>query len=164
MSNRLEPVHYFAYGSNMNPVRVAQRKLAILDSPLPGRLFNYELRFNKVSRLRPGAASANLAASFGNVVDGVLYRLASRDAIASMDVFERAPEDYTREVVFVHLASEQDFGPDSRVVIAWTYIARPSTISDAVRPTQEYIGHLLASPFLTQREKSRLQALKCLDD
>lgn len=158
MSQRLAPLHYFAYGSNMNPERVSSRKLSTQGEPEAGRLLNYELRFNKISRYRIGAASANIAPAFGCSVDGVLYRLTGSRVIASMDVFENSPEDYAREVVFVHVDDAAN-DHEARLIPAWTYVAKPHAIDDALRPTQEYVGHLLASPFMTETVRTRLLAL-----
>lgn len=162
MNQRLEPLHYFAYGSNMNPERVAERKLSTTGKPEPGRLHNYELRFNKISRYRVGAASANIVPAFGCSVVGVLYRLTNAHVINSMDVFENSPEDYSREVVFVH--TNQDT-PDveARLIPAWTYVAKTHAIDETLRPTREYVGHLLASPFMTSSERIRLLALEFHD-
>lgn len=162
MSQRLSPLYYFAYGSNMNPERVASRKLAVEGDPVSGLLHNYELRFNKISRYRRGAASANIAPAFGSAVHGVLYRLQRSLDIKSMDAFENSPEDYAREVVFVHTrfdATEDEV----RVLTAWTYVAKPHAIDDSLQPTREYVGHLLASPFMTASERSRLLALQYHD-
>ena len=158
MSQRLVPLHYFAYGSNMNPERVASRKLPTTGDPEPGLLHNFELRFNKISRYRVGAASANIAPAFGCSVSGVLYRLTSSNVIKSMDVFENSPEDYAREIVFVH-ANQKTPEVEARLIPAWTYVAKPHAIDDTLRPTREYVGHLLASPFMTARERTRLLAL-----
>ncbi|MCY4127708.1 MAG: gamma-glutamylcyclotransferase [Gammaproteobacteria bacterium] len=162
MSQRLAPLHYFAYGSNMNPERVTYRKLSTKGVPEPGLLHNYELRFNKISRYRVGAASANIAPVFGCSVAGVLYRLTSSSVIKSMDVFENSPEDYAREVVFVHTYRDTP-EVEVRLVPAWTYVAKPHAIDDSLRPTREYVGHLLASPFMTESERTRLLALDCHD-
>ncbi len=162
MSQRLTPLHYFAYGSNMNPERVGARELAVEGRPEPGLLHNYELRFNKISRYRPGAASANIVASFGCTVTGVLYRLRRSQDIKSMDVFENSPEDYAREVVFVHTCGDAIEG-EGKVIAAWTYVAKPHAIDDSLLPTREYVAHLLASPFMTISERNRLLALKYHD-
>lgn len=146
----------------MNPERVASRKLAIEGNPESGLLHNYELRFNKISRYRNGAASANIVPAFGCLVAGVLYRLRRPQDIKSMDVFENSPEDYAREVVFVHTSGEDSAG-NARVIAAWTYVAKPHAIDDTLLPTREYVGHLLASPFMKTSERNRLLALQYHD-
>ena len=162
MSQRLAPLHYFAYGSNMNPERVAERKLPTVGAPQAAILLNYGLRFNKVSRYRVGAASANVVPSFGSSVSGVVYQLADLQAIRSMDPFENSPEDYAREAVFVHLPSEGS-NTEPTVITAWTYIAKPHAIDDSLRPTRAYVEHLLASPFMTPSERARLLEIEYYD-
>ncbi len=163
MNARLAPLHYFAYGSNMNPARVADRKLPILGKPMFGQLFGYALRFNKISRTRPGSASANIMPCLGQSVEGVVYCLTETNAIESMDVFENSPIDYARKVVFVRVrAMRETEGFD--LLPAWTYIAKAHAIDEHVKPTREYVGHLLASPFILEGEAARLRAIECIDD
>lgn len=162
MSQRLAPLHYFAYGSNMNPERVAARKLPTVGDPKPARLHNYKLLFNKISRYRVGAASANIVSAFGCSVIGVLYELTNSRSIKTMDPFENSPEDYAREAVFVHLDHDGQ-ADEAKVIAAWTYVAKPHAIDDTLRPTRAYVGHLLASPFMTASERARLLALEFHD-
>jgi hypothetical protein len=61
--------YYFACGSNMNPVRVEQRKMAFVD-PVAGVLIDYELCFNKRSQKYSGAASANVMVKSGAATEG----------------------------------------------------------------------------------------------
>ena len=49
----MSAVHYFAYGSNMNPERVKARGLEY-SQVLSGQLSGYELVFNKYSAKRAG--------------------------------------------------------------------------------------------------------------
>lgn len=142
----------------MNPERVAARKLPTVGDPQPALLHNYKLLFNKISRYRVGAASANIVPAFGCSVNGVLYALTNSRAIKAMDPFENSPEDYAREAVFVRLGHDER-SDDARVLTAWTYIAKPHAIDDSLRPTREYVGHLLASPFITANEREHLLAL-----
>lgn len=164
MSARLQPLHYFAYGSNMNPARVAQRRLATVGVPQAGELDNFALRFNKISRYREGGASANIVAKTGCVVTGVLYELEESQAIEAMDRFENAPADYAREVVFVRTLANEDGQEIGSLLAAWTYIAKLHAMRDDLRPSKEYIRHLLASPFISGEDAAKLRAIKCLDD
>ena len=148
----------------MNPARVAERKLAVLGDPVPARLLNFRLCFNKISRYREGAASANIEASFGDHVDGLIYQLESSEAIESMDKFESAPADYAREVVLVREIDVDSGELTDAFTPAWTYIGQPRAIADGLRPTREYIGHLLASPFMSAEQRRELERVKCLDD
>lgn len=158
-----EPIYYFAYGSNMNPDRVRERELATVGEPENAFLNNFELRFNKISRYRKGSGAANVNPRYGAVVHGVAYQLTESAAIESMDYFERAPEDYGREVVFVRIEGA-DSAEGPRTVPAWTYIAKPHVVDESLKPTRGYIAHLLASPFLSDKERTQYQQVNCLDD
>ncbi|MET1076443.1 MAG: gamma-glutamylcyclotransferase family protein [Pseudomonas sp.] len=126
---------YFAYGSNMNPARMASRGL-LFDLMLPGRLDGFALCFNKRAVDRPGHAYANIRQQPGAVVEGVLYRLHRLDEIEKMDPFEGTPIYYSRERLTVQTAQ----GPQP----AWVYIANPALWQEGLMPSREYLDHLLA--------------------
>ncbi len=127
--------HYFAYGSNMNPARVAERGLRV--TTVGGAsLKGVRLVFDKVSRLHPNAAHANIVYAPGEQVEGVLYRLASADEILKMDPFERAPWNYGRDAVQVRAGDE--------VTWAWTYFANRAVRREGLNPPAEYLAHMLA--------------------
>jgi gamma-glutamylcyclotransferase (GGCT)/AIG2-like uncharacterized protein YtfP len=142
--------YYFAYGSNMNPARVAQRGLQVRDA-VGGQLTDYDLVFNKMSRDHAGVGHANIEFRRGAVTEGVLYELAAVEEIYKMDPFERAPWNYGREVVEVQHAQGATW--------AWTYFANPAVIRADLSPPLEYLDHLLAgAQFLSQDYFDRLLA------
>ena len=147
---------YFAYGSNMNPARMAGRGLDVVEA-MPGRLHGMALRFNKRSRQNPRWACANIAWCPGSVVEGVLYRLADEGQILKMDPFEGAPFYYSRERFPVRVGEE--------VIHAWTYVANRAHIDDGIRPLRGYLEHLLAGrEFLSPGYLARLADTPCLDE
>ena len=95
-------IHYFAYGSNMNPARVRERGLEVT-AYCGASLEGVRLVFDKVSRRHPNFAHANIVYAPGERVEGVLYRLASAAEILKMDPFERAPWNYGRDAVLVRV-------------------------------------------------------------
>ena len=126
--------HYFAYGSNMNPARVRERGLRF--TAVRGALLkDRRLVFDKVSRLHPNAAHANVVYAPGEWVEGVLYRLVSADEILKMDPFEQAPWNYGRDAVQVRTGDDR--------LWAWTYFANPAVRRDGLNPPAEYLAHLL---------------------
>lgn len=144
---------YFAYGSNMNPARMAERGLAVVDA-MPGRLNDMALRFNKKSRREPTWACANIAWCPGEVVEGVLYRLRDDSQILLMDPFEGAPRYYSRERFPV--VTEQG------TVYPWVYVANPAMIDNNLRPLRWYLDHLLAGrEYLSPDYFARLQQVVC---
>ncbi|MCK9469527.1 MAG: gamma-glutamylcyclotransferase [Porticoccaceae bacterium] len=149
--------YYFAYGSNMNPARMADRGLEVVEA-MPGRLGDMALRFNKRSRRDPRWACANIAWCPGDAVEGVVYRLADEQQIFRMDPFEGAPFFYSRERFPVAL-------PNGTQVHAWTYVANRAHIDDSIRPLRWYLEHLLAGrEYLSPSYFSWLEATACLDE
>lgn len=125
---------YFAYGSNMNLARMQARGLHVLDARA-GQLSGFTLRFNKRTASIAGQAFANIAFKPGAVVEGVLYQLADASEINKLDPFEGAPVLYSRERM--HIATAQG------VIGAWVYIANPAYRAEGLRPSREYLQHLL---------------------
>lgn len=138
---------YFAYGSNMNPARVAAR-IGATRRVMAGVLHDYRLRFDKASKIA-GIAHANVAAVIGERVEGALFELERPEQIQLMDPFEGYPADYQRHRLAVS-TREGD-------IEAWVYIATPGTTATALRPAREYLDHLLAGePYLSRAYHARL--------
>ncbi|APE29921.1 gamma-glutamylcyclotransferase [Halomonas aestuarii] len=139
--------YYFAYGSNMNPTRVAAR-IGRTRRALAGVLHDHVLCFDKASRVA-GIAHANVAASAGDRVEGALFELEHPGQIRDMDPFEGYPEEYDRHRLPVATCEG--------AIEAWVYIAAPGMTAGALRPAREYLEHLLAGePFLTPDYHARL--------
>jgi hypothetical protein len=147
---------YFAYGSNMNPQRVAARGLRF-NHVCGASLAGVRLAFDKQSREQPSGGHANLAFARDERVEGVLYALHDDAEIARMDRFERAPINYSREIVVVTTAHAG--------VAAWTYFANPAVTRAGLRPERAYLEHLLAGqPYLSRDYFDRLSRVRCVDD
>jgi gamma-glutamylcyclotransferase len=147
---------YFAYGSNMNPQRMAQRGMRTLERQA-AQLHGWQLRFNKRAHDRHGVAYANIMPSRAGVVHGVLYQLADRREITRMDPFEGHPLRYRREVLALETAQGRH--------TAWTYIANADWHCDAVLPERAYLNHLLSGrPWLPESYYRNLLETPCLPD
>lgn len=148
-------LHYFAYGSNMNPARVAERGLRTLEVG-PALLANFELCFDKTSAAHAGSGHANIRFAREAQVEGVAYRLADAREIEKMDPFERAPINYGRDVVRISTPEGE--------IWAWTYFANAAVRSDGLFPTADYLSHLLAGrDFLSEGYWQHLQAWRTAD-
>jgi uncharacterized DUF497 family protein len=148
--------HYFAFGSNMNPQRVRDRGLDF-ETVTGAVLADAELVFDKRSADHPRSGHANVVFRRGGRVEGVLYRLVDADQILRMDPFERAPINYSRDVVTV----TTDAGP----VHAWTYFANAAVRVPDARPEAAYMAHLLAGrPWLSPEWIARLEAWPLAED
>lgn len=144
---------YFAYGSNMNPARVAGRGLQVSGCKR-ARLNDVTLVFDKASSDHPGCAHANLAFARGRWVEGVLFQLAAPEEILKMDVFERAPINYSREIVVVRTEHGD--------ATAWTYFGNPALRRPDLRPERAYLDHLLAArDYLSHEYFEWLRVMPC---
>lgn len=144
--------YYFAYGSNMNPHRMALRGMQV-EALQPGRLHNLHLAFNKCAG-GGGRAHANVVYRAGAMVEGVLYRLSGAGEIARMDPFENAPRSYSRDIFHI----ETDAGS----IPGWVYIANRASIGEGLSPSREYLAHLLAGrDFLSSDYYARLARTRC---
>lgn len=148
--------HYFAYGSNMNPLRMQERGLWVLEQR-PAWIDGHGLRFNKRSRRDAQLACANIVYAPNERIEGVLYRLGDINEIEKLDSHEGTPRMYSREIFPV--CTEGGLKP------AWTYVANPAVIDNAIKPARWYIKHLLAgSPYLSVAYCDYISATLCRDD
>ncbi len=140
----------------MNPLRVRDRGLVVVRAEA-ARLPGFRLVFDKHSAAHHGAGHANIDYRPDEIVEGVLYWLASEHEIEKMDRFENAPVSYSRDLVQVQTAA----GP----VTTWTYFANPAVRRPGLLPPRSYLAHLLAGePFLSAEYFRRLAAWACVDD
>lgn len=150
----LELNHYFAYGSNMNPLRVADRGLRISET-VGAVLGGYRLVFNKRSKGSPTTGHANIEYAPACKVEGVLYELDSCEEILKMDPFENAPVNYGREVVSLKA--------NGGIQWAWTYFANPALKEDGLLPEREYLDHLLSGkPYISIAYYDYLENIKVI--
>ncbi len=131
---------YFAYGSNMNALRLFEERLKPEGVPagerIAGRLDGWRLAFNKRGRAPIGAAAGNIVLAPGAVVHGTLNLLPAK-GFEVLDRYEGvAGGHYERRIVPVMR------GDTSAPVEAITYVALLT--GEDLRPTRAYLGHLLA--------------------
>lgn len=129
---------YFAYGSNCNPA-VMEKKGVGYTSRERATLTGYRLLFNKMAlreKLPPGIGFANINVDPNHFVEGVLYDIVEED-LGRLDESERYPDHYTRIEVTVQ-ANEID-------VACVSYQACPDKIADNLKPSRNYLNHILAA-------------------
>lgn len=147
---------YFAYGSNMNPERVAERGLRVVRAE-GAVLSGFRLLFDKHAAAHAGCGHANIVYQPGERVEGVLYWLVDAGEIVKMDPFERAPINYSRDVVHVHTSSG--------LVTTWTYFANSAVRRAGLKPPRSYLNHLLAgAPHLSAGYLEMLRRWDCVED
>lgn len=131
-------MRYFAYGTNCNP-KVLARKQVRFRSRRRATLVGYRLKFDKKAlreRLPEDVGFANIEQAPGGEVEGVLYDLQDGD-IGGLDDAERCPDHYER--LDVSVATE------SGAVSCFTYKARPDKTAEGLKPSRNYLNHILAA-------------------
>ncbi len=124
-------IYYFAYGSNMNSVRMLERvgEFSIIGR---GVLSDFRLAFNKKAQGKVGEAYANVMPNSGDYVEGVVYQF---DEIQKLDKPEGYPNHYDRKLMTISIGGEP--------TEAWVYYAREDRIAEGLLPSKEYLEHLL---------------------
>jgi gamma-glutamylcyclotransferase (GGCT)/AIG2-like uncharacterized protein YtfP len=150
---------YFAYGSNMNPQRLFDARLARDGVPwgrrVAGRLDGWRLAFNKPWSRFPGAGVANIVPDAAARVFGTLNEMPP-EGLDVLDRFEGvAGGHYARRNVAVRIGDAD--------VAAVTYVA-DGGLADGLRPACSYLAHLLAGNDLLPGDYVRaLAAQNCLE-
>lgn len=117
---------YMSYGSNMNKQRMIDRGIIFTDMK-PVKLYDYELRFNKVSKQ---GAVANIAYKKDSIVEGILYDVQSLDLL---DKYEGVNSGHYKRII-LKIDNE-----DVYVYVCDNQIH----IKEGLKPNQEYLNHLL---------------------
>jgi cation transport regulator ChaC len=151
---------YFAYGSNMNPVRLVDDRLrpkgVALGRRVGGRLDGWRLTFDKVARSPEGSGAGNIVVAAGSYVHGTLNEM-PQAGLEVLDVWEGvAGGHYERRLVPVVRAD------GGETVEAVTYVALKTAAG--LRPTRDYLSHLLAGrDLLLQKYWEWLKATPTFD-
>lgn len=141
----------------MSGARLAERLARFGESLLDRRyatLAGWRLTFDKVSSQQDWVGYANIVAHEGGRVDGTLNTMSLR-ALEALDSIELVPNHYSRCEVAV---TDADSG---RVIPAFTYLANPAMIRSNLKPTRDYIEHLLAASDVLPA--AYLDQLKCVE-
>lgn len=97
----------------------------------------YSLRFNKVASRNRKEGYANTVPDETGIAEGVLYDVPDSE-LSKLDKYEGYPDHYDRATVRVQLDSGQE-------VEATTCVAQPQKVKDTLKPSREYLDHLLAA-------------------
>ena len=127
--------YYFAYGSNMNPDRMAERKVEFIKREL-GELKDFALVFNKVIT-SSGTAAASIIADLSSTVYGALYTCTDDHVLTQLDKYEGVSNHqyYRTELVVVRT--------DGSSALASVYIANPDACETGLLIHPSYLEHLL---------------------
>lgn len=148
-------MYYFAYGSNMNPDRMKERKVNYFQRK-HAVLIGHRLEFNKVASRNPKEGYANIVPDKNGFVEGVLYDILDSDLL-KLDEHEGYPNHYDRIILPVLTDNGQD-------IEAVTYIAQPDKIRKGLKPGKDYLGHLLAArDILSESYYKDMETIETLD-
>jgi len=148
-------MRYFAYGSNMDPERMRKRSISF-SQRIRAVLEGYRLEFNKVASRNPQEGYANVVKFEKGIVEGVLYEIPDSD-LSKLDRFEGYPDHYDRLMIKVQL-------DDGQKLEAIIYIAQPDRIAEGLKPSRDYLDHLLAArDILSESYRRELEAWQPLD-
>lgn len=121
-------LHYFAYGSNLHPVRLMER-VPSANLVATAHLDGYRLTFEK--RSNDGSSKCNIVKSDvgSESVHGAIYSLDAAHR-QLLDKFEGLGIGYTDTRI--------EFGHQGQVFDCFTYLAKPSHIEGDLRPYHWY--------------------------
>ena len=126
---------YFAFGSNMNPVRMRERK-AFFTVRVAAKLPEHKMSFS--FRRPDGCGSGNIRPKKNSVVYGALYTL-DEGGLDKLDMFEMVDQGcYRRQQVTVETL-------DGQMVEATTYVVTEEFYQEGLVPRRDYLNHCLAS-------------------
>ncbi|QSZ28052.1 gamma-glutamylcyclotransferase [Aceticella autotrophica] len=125
---------YFAYDSNMDEERIRKRGVNF-NERIYGFIKGWRLAFNKVASENPNEGYANIEKDDNGIVEGILYQI-KEDGLKNLDRCEGVPDHYTREELEVLLGNKEK-------VAAYVYIANKGKVNDKLKPSKEYLSHLL---------------------
>lgn len=145
---------YFAYGSNMNEERMKERGVQFSKRE-HAVLEGWKLKFNKIASDKV-TGYANIEIDASSNIEGILYTISDK-GIKKLDIFEGYPTHYNRISVSVKL----DNGKEAEAIV---YVAQPDKIKEGLKPTKEYLNHLIkGSGILSLKYSEMLKKIKTID-
>ncbi len=150
--DRLTMVYYFAYGSNMDEMKMKKRvgHYKIFGK---GILDKYALLFNKPARDGNGEGFANVIPAKDSKVEGIIYEI-SEEGIKKLDLAEGVPSHYNNRILpILH---------NKKIIECNVYIA--TNPQDGLKPKKAYLEQLLnGKKFLSTKYFNFLKNIETLD-
>ena len=146
-------INYFSYGSNLNTDRMIERGVNFISRKF-GILKDYKLVFNKLSSKNPKEGYANIINSKDSVVEGAIYEINNND-ILILDRYEGFPKHYYKQVI--------DIQSNDGMVKCIVYIANGSKVIEGLKPSKDYLDHILkGKDLLTESYYNNLEKTELL--
>lgn len=146
-------IHYFAYGSNLHPVRLTER-VESASLVASAKITGYQLKFHKLGQ--DDSAKCDLWHT-GNAADtayGAIYMLESRHKYV-LDQFEGKGSGYIDGEIKVPYAGE--------TLCCFTYLAQKAYIKDSIKPYDWYKKLVLGGASYLGFPDYYLQNLEAVD-
>jgi len=150
-------LHYFAYGSNLHPVRLTER---VPSAKLVGKveLAHHDLAFHKQSHDGSGKCNLLKTGAASDLVHGAIYELDPEHKDV-LDQYEGKGFGYMDNSINVH--------HQGRNYSCFTYLAQPSHIVDHLQPYHWYKKLVLMGARYLQFPHSyvsSIESVKSIDD
>ena len=146
---------YFAYGSNMDQDRMEERGIKII-SAKSGIAKNCNLVFNKIAFFNDFIGYANIEFEANMFVEGVIYAIEDDD-VKKLDKAEGYPNHYNKWKLKIETQNGE-------IEECFTYIANPIRTRAGLKPTRDYLNHLLeGKDFLSNKYYKKLTSTICFD-
>jgi gamma-glutamylcyclotransferase (GGCT)/AIG2-like uncharacterized protein YtfP len=137
----------------MNPERMKARGIKFVGYE-KATLRNSILKFNKRA-LSDGEGFANIEFRANKEVEGILYELSNHWQIFLLDRFEGYPNHYKRFESIVKTSNGFKY--------AYIYKANQRFIQRGLKPSRDYLNHLLAGKeLLSEDYYTKLEATQCI--
>ena len=142
--------YYFAYGSNMDEHKLKIKRNIDFYEKFSGKLDGWEIVFDKIASGKSGAAYSNISPKENSCVEGIVYKIKSKDVLYKLDLDEGWPKHYEKEYMPVKTANG--------FLECLVYIANPNKTQKGLRPERKYLDEILAGKeFLSDSYYSELK-------
>ena len=125
----MEYQYYFAYGSNLHPLRL-EKRIGKAEIIATGELPNAKLLFSKKGKDNSAKCTIRIDKEINKKVFGVIYKI-SRKQKSVLDNYESLGKGYTEEEIMVHAIDGKQYN-------CFTYIAMEKYIKDDLSPFDWY--------------------------
>jgi gamma-glutamylcyclotransferase (GGCT)/AIG2-like uncharacterized protein YtfP len=115
-------------------------------------LEGFRLEFNKKAYNKKGVGYANIIRDESSTTEGILYEITEK----GIEELGRIEVGYDRIILKVKI--------DGKTVEAYVYVAQEGEVEGGLKPTKEYLGHLLAGCALLSKDYcEKLKRMSTID-
>jgi gamma-glutamylcyclotransferase (GGCT)/AIG2-like uncharacterized protein YtfP len=143
-------IHYFAYGSNLHPVRLSER-VPSARLITPASLSNYKLCFHKKSKDGSGKCNIVTSDEKKEQVFGAIYQLDAKHK-ARLDQFESKGSGYIDKQIAIN--------HEGQTYACFSYFAQESHIVETLQPYHWYKKLVLLGAGYLKFPKNYLESIK----